>query len=156
MIYDRADWHYKGDYPSELPPENGGTHIGIFFSWLLDRHMESEQMVLEFSEVLDGIRNRQITGREFLLHVRDGQLASVDMTEQANAFAHYYYDSDIYFNDYAQALASGLPSLYHVEDNWENYTAMAAILDARFTAWSKARQRPWWRFWQPRSKVSQG
>jgi hypothetical protein len=29
MSYDRADWHYGGNYPKGLPPENGGTHIGM-------------------------------------------------------------------------------------------------------------------------------
>ena len=33
---DRADWHYGGDYPKELPIENGGTHIGMFINWIID------------------------------------------------------------------------------------------------------------------------
>lgn len=31
---DRADWHYDGQYPKGLPPENGGTHIGMFLVWV--------------------------------------------------------------------------------------------------------------------------
>jgi hypothetical protein len=27
MAYDRADWHYSGNYPPDLPPENGGRTL---------------------------------------------------------------------------------------------------------------------------------
>ena len=26
MSYDRIDWHSGGEYPDDLPPENGGIH----------------------------------------------------------------------------------------------------------------------------------
>jgi hypothetical protein len=29
MSYDKAKWHFEGDFSSELPQENGGTHIGL-------------------------------------------------------------------------------------------------------------------------------
>lgn len=146
MIYDRADWHYKGDYPDDLPPQNGGTHIGIFFAWLVNQHLESESMTIAFSSELDGIRARTLSGREFLAKLRDGELAEGDLNETANAFARSYYDSDIYFKDYAEVLAGGLPSLYHVDDTWDNYDLMAQRIDERYRAWQKQR-RPWWRFW---------
>ena len=42
MSYDRADWHYGGDYPKDMPPENGGTHIGIFLAWAIIHHLEGD------------------------------------------------------------------------------------------------------------------
>ena len=27
--YDDASWHYGGDFPDDLPEENGATHIGM-------------------------------------------------------------------------------------------------------------------------------
>jgi hypothetical protein len=146
MIYDRAEWHYQGDYPDDLPPQQGGTHIGIFFAWLVNRKLESERLAIEHSAELDAIRSRSMTGREFLASMRDGELADGDMNDDGNAFARAYYDSDTYFQDYAQTLVGELPSLYHVDDSWENYDLMAERIDARYAAWQKQR-RPWWRFW---------
>lgn len=146
MIYDRADWHYLGDYPDDLPPQNGGTHIGIFFAWLVNHKMESEQQRIEHSAELDAIRDRSISGREFIAKLRDGELADADINDEANAFARAYYDSDLFFKDYAEILVTDLPSLYHVDDTWENYDRMAERIDVRYADWQKGR-RPWWRIW---------
>jgi hypothetical protein len=43
---DRADWHYGGGdlYPKELPPENGGTHIGMYLAWIIQRGLGSAML----------------------------------------------------------------------------------------------------------------
>jgi hypothetical protein len=41
---DRADWHYGGDYPPDLPSENGGTHIGIYLAWIIHRRLGSKTL----------------------------------------------------------------------------------------------------------------
>jgi hypothetical protein len=148
MIYDRADWHYQGDYPDDLLPQNGGTHIGIFFAWLVNQRMESESLAIAYSTELDAIRVRTLTGREFVASRRDGELASSDLNEKGNTFTHDYFDSDRYFKDYADTLVGQLPSLYHVDDSWANYDLMAACIDARYAAWQQEHRSPWWRFWQ--------
>ena len=38
---DQADWHYAGDFPRELPPEAGGTHIGMYLAWIIQRDLGS-------------------------------------------------------------------------------------------------------------------
>ncbi len=146
MIYDRADWHYLGDYPDDLPPQNGGTHIGIFFTWLVNQKMQSEQQDIAHSAELEAIRARSISGREFIAKMRDGELADTDLNKEANAFAQAYYDSNLYFEDYTEVLVGDKPSLYHVDDTWENYDLMAQRITERYEAWHKKR-RAWWRFW---------
>jgi hypothetical protein len=147
MIYDRADWHYTGDYPPDLPPQNGGTHIGIFFSWLVNRGLVSEQLVQRFPQELAALRTRQLGGREFLAKLCDGQLADSELNATGNAFAREYYDSELYFKDYAETLVRQLPSLYHVDDTWASYDTMAQVIEGRFTLWLKATRRPWWKLW---------
>ncbi len=147
MIYDRADWHYQGDYPEDLPPQNGGTHIGFFFTWLLNNKLLSEQLMRACSEEFDAIRGRQLGGREFIAQQRDGQLADSDLSKTGNAFALYYYDSDLYFNDYVATLVGSRASLYHVDDTWENYDLMAAVIDERFAEWDRTVRAKWWKFW---------
>jgi hypothetical protein len=147
MIYDSIEWHYNGDYPDDLPPQNGGNHIGIFFSWLVNHRLESSQLAQQFPEQLDAIRTRRQSGREFLARLRDGQLSDGDLGEEGNAFTLFYYDSDNYFKDYAGTLVGALPSLYHVDDSWENYDRMAAVIDSHFAEWHRTVRAKWWRFW---------
>ena len=40
MSYDKADWHSGGNYPADLPSDNGGTHIGMFLAWAILRGLE--------------------------------------------------------------------------------------------------------------------
>ena len=35
MKYDDAGWHVGGDFPDDLPPEAGATHIGMFAAWCM-------------------------------------------------------------------------------------------------------------------------
>jgi hypothetical protein len=42
MAYDRADAHYGGNFPSDLPPEAGATHIGMFLAWVILNGLEGE------------------------------------------------------------------------------------------------------------------
>jgi hypothetical protein len=67
------------------------------------------------------------------------------LSEEGNAFARWYYSPEEggygpYIEDYEDTLARGLPSVYHVEDTWDNYEAIARIINQRFGEW-KRRQR---------------
>lgn len=135
MVYDRSDWHYGGDYPEELPPENGGTHIGMFLAWAINNHLEGELHKETSLSSLEAVRNREITGREFLEKECDGKFWEEDLNAEGNAFAKYYYESDRYYSDYESALAEGLPTLYHVENSWVNYDKIASIIDAQYSKW---------------------
>lgn len=35
MKYDDASWHVGGEFPKELPPQAGATHIGMFAAWCM-------------------------------------------------------------------------------------------------------------------------
>ncbi|MDH5765373.1 MAG: hypothetical protein OEZ38_05085 [Gammaproteobacteria bacterium] len=139
MSYDRAEWHYEGDYPEDLPSENGGTHIGMFLAWIIINNLEGKVHQLTSQESLEAVRNKTITGREFLVKECEDRLMKDDMNEQANAFTRFYYESDVYFSDYASTLAKGLPSLYHVEDTWENYERLEPVIMQRFIKWQVSR-----------------
>lgn len=148
MIYDRADWHYGGDYPEDLPTENGGTHIGMFLAWAINNNLEGEVHQQVSQESLKAIRNKEITGREFLKIESDERFWEDDLNEEGNAFANFYYESNKYFSDYSATLAGGLPSLYHVEDNWENYHTMETVISHRYRKWKIHQGKKWWQFWK--------
>jgi len=137
MAYDRADWHYGGDYPEGLPPENGATHIGMFLAWAIQRGLEGaihhEDVMGE--QALAAVRERRMTGREFLIKQCDEKFWEEDLSEEGNQFAQSYYATNRYFDDYEAALSSNLPTHYHVEDSWENFDKISAVLDRRYQQW---------------------
>lgn len=152
MAYDRADWHYGGNYPADLPPENGGTHIGTFLAWAIHRGLEGTLHRESSQAALAAVRRREMTGCQFLFDQCDEKFTDEDLNEEGNAFAKAYFGpaaSGAYVTDYEATLLNGLPSLYHVEDSWRNFDRIAPVIDRRYAEWKRPpAPRPWWRFWR--------
>ncbi len=139
MKYDDASWHYGGDFPDNLPGEAGATHIGMFLAWALINDMAGELHLEGARESIKKVKNQEMTGSEFLLKECDGKFTNEDLNEEGNSFAqHYFNDGDgygKYIKDYQEALSSGLPSMYHVEDSWENFSMLKPFLDKAYQEW---------------------
>ena len=43
IIYDKAKYHYEGDFPQELPMEQAFVHTGMFLSWIIDNNLFSDE-----------------------------------------------------------------------------------------------------------------
>jgi hypothetical protein len=143
MTYDSADWHYDGDFPEDLPPEAGGTHIGMFLAWVITRGLEGKKHREEPASAAAALRFRHITGREFLFTQCDERLWDKDLSDEGNAFAMAYYEAEGYggyLSDYEEMLGEGLPSLYHVENSWENFDKLAPRIDQRYQEWKRGRR----------------
>jgi hypothetical protein len=134
---DRADWHYGGNFPAGLPAENGGTHIGMYLAWIVERGLASPRLLKEAGPSLQLLRERKITGRSLLLSELDEKFFDALLAPAGRDFTRDYYETDVYFADYDGALATGLPTTYHVEDSWENYDRIAAVIDERFAQWQR-------------------
>ena len=137
MAYDSAKWHPEGKYPKDFPLENSGTHIGMFLAWVIMNGFEGVELKEDNPDAIPAVRARKMTGREFLFRNCDSKLSDVDLNEEANAFAKYYYSSPEfrYLDDYHQTLAENLPSNYHVDDSWENFDRVAKVITQRFNEW---------------------
>lgn len=61
MAYDKMDWHYGGNFPEDLPPENGGTHIGMFLAWAIIQGLSGELHDEESPQALVAVRERHMT-----------------------------------------------------------------------------------------------
>lgn len=148
MTYDRADWHYGGNYPEGLPDENGGTHIGMFLAWAILNGQAGALLKEHSPQYLDALRARRITGREVLFEACDGKFWSDDLSEEGNAFAQVYYAVK-YLDDYSATLGDSHPTLYHIENSWENYDRIAPVITRRFELWKKSGsiEKPWWKVW---------
>jgi hypothetical protein len=143
MAYDKAEWHSGGEYPEDLPPENGGTHMGMFLAWAIHRGLEGELHREDAPDAIEAVRQRRMTGREFLFQQCDGRLTDDDFSDDGNAFARAYYDSEDeewgYMPDYATLFDGQGATLYHVADSWENFDRLAPIIDRRLAEYRARR-----------------
>jgi hypothetical protein len=139
MPIDRMDWHYHGDFPDSLPLENGGTHIGLYLTWIIDNNLVSEMHLNENSESIALVKRREKTGRDFLVTVCDQKFLEDDLNEEGLEFTRYYYsdgnDMKQYIIDYLNVLAGDLESVYHVDNTWNNFERISKVIDGRYKEW---------------------
>ncbi|BDD05117.1 DUF7832 domain-containing protein [Aureibacter tunicatorum] len=135
-IYDNAKNHFLGNFPEHLPIEQAYVHIGIYLGWVIDSKLYSDF----FSEEAETEIYR-FSRREFpctiLSEIWDGYLGFELFNEVGNLFTNYYYGGGLYHRDYRENLANILPSIYHVEDTWDNYEKMSKIINTRFEDWKR-------------------
>ncbi len=138
-VYDKAKWHYEGDFPEDLEDYQGYVHTGMFLGWLIDQDLVSNQFKKEHPEEVEMFKLRRVTGTQVYQHCLDGVLMLEDLNEIGNRFGIYYFNMDngAYLMDYENVLGPGLPSLYHVQDTWENYHKLKEMLDSKFEDWQK-------------------
>lgn len=131
--YDKAKYHFDGDFPKDLPLAQAYVHTGLFLGWLIDHNLCSDFFVQEAKEDIEQFKKRQLTGPQIYEHW-DGCLISEMLSEQGNRFAAAYFDFEHgqFLADYEKLFCSQLPSLYHVKDTWENYDKLAALIDQRY------------------------
>ena len=138
MIYDKIDWHSGNNFPKELPYENGGIHIGMFISWIINNDLVGLLHIENSKESIIRVKNRLMTGKEFLIKECDGKLWSEDLNKEGNSFSNFYYATEKgygqYIDDYS-VVFNDYETLYNVEDNWENYNKIEHIISKRFREW---------------------
>jgi hypothetical protein len=136
MKYDDASWHYGGDYPKGLPPENGATHIGMFLAWIIEHGLEGELQREEAAKELAAVRKRKMTGAQFLLAVCDEKLTDDDLSDEGNRFTAAYFAKK-YIDDYSRVFGDEVESLYELADTWANYDRLRPLIDQRYEAFKK-------------------
>lgn len=135
-VYDKAKWHFGGNFPEDLDIFQGYVHTGMFVGWLIDNDLMSEEYMQDcvFTEQF---KKRELTGPQLFEKCGDGVLMLEDISHLGNQFALEYFNFDIgqYLNDYEITLGQNLPSLYYVKDSWENYNKIKQVIDKRFEEW---------------------
>ena len=141
MKFDDALWHYGGDFPEDLDPSAGATHIAMFLAWAAFRDLLGRIHTDLSSGELEQLRSRSITPTQWFMHNCDGKFLDEDLNEEGNFFAKSYYDASEaeesaspYLRDYEQTLPN-TASLYEVPDNWETFDKLTPIIDQRFVQW---------------------
>ena len=140
VVFDKAKWHYQGEFPEDLDDGQAFVHAGLFLGWVIEAGLYSEEFADDFEEEIEQFKARKLTGPG-VYRVADGVFASDMLGEEGVAFARAYYDREDggYLDDFESLLAGGLPTMYHVRDTWENYDRLKATIDERFAAWRGGR-----------------
>ena len=42
QVYDKAEYHYDGEFPADLPIEQAFVHTGMFLGWIVYHHLYSD------------------------------------------------------------------------------------------------------------------
>ncbi|WP_300481581.1 hypothetical protein [Shewanella sp.] len=138
MKYDDASWHYGGDFPEGLKIEAGATHIGMFVVWCLLNNLAGDLHIVEFSDDLEKLKNREETPGQWFIRNCDEKFTDEDLSPIGNKFAEYFYASDDapYLDIYEHTVGQHVSHLYAVPDNWETYDKLAPEISRAFNQWS--------------------
>jgi hypothetical protein len=136
---DDASWHSGAkDFPKALPPEAGSTHIGMFVTWMVINDLVSNEFKADWPDEIRRLMAKQITPGQFVWQYMDGQLSSVDLSEQGQRFAEAYYHPEIgdsYLKSYEATIKGDLPSEYLLPDTWQTFAKVSVVIDAAYQSW---------------------
>jgi hypothetical protein len=155
MKYDDASWHYGGEFPKDLPPEAGATHIALFLAWAASANLLGELHSDENPALLAKLRNRSVTPVTWFVAACDEKFTDEDLNAEGNAFAAGYYadrgtqraPSPVYLSDYS-AIFAETDHIYKVPDDWKSYDRLKPLLDKRFADWKSPKPRGWRRIFK--------
>jgi hypothetical protein len=148
-VYDKAKWHWGAkNAPTDIPQENGGTHIAFFLRWCIEKDFYSEEMEEDFSNEIASVKSndgKTDCRRLFVLDM-DGVLSTDELSTEGNQFAMAYYTSSEtefakaygeYLNDYGKFVKRILDdsdnAYYYVENSEANYQKVKKIIDKRYS-----------------------
>ena len=143
--YDRIDWHSGGDFPENLPAENGGTHIGMYLTWIIENDLYGDMHREDSKDAIQKVLKREWTGRDFLINECDEKFWDGDLNEEGNEFTKFYYDTQneigvsYFLEDYAVLFGDTVESIYEVENTWDNYDKLKALIDNRYKQWASGK-----------------
>ncbi len=129
MKYDDASWHYGGDFPTDQPKENGGTHIALFLKWCFIKGWSGSLHIEEEPEAVVAVINGDLSATEFFFKYCDGKFTDEDLNEEGCLFAEKYYGDDgIYFLDYAEVFGD---QMFVASDEQHDFRRFSEMLDDR-------------------------
>lgn len=143
VVYDKAKYHYNGDWPDGLDMRQAFVHTGLYLGWLVLRGMvrESEFDGPDGIAAREAFLSRATTGPRLFEEWFDGVLVDTSLTPEGNRFSEDYFDFERgrYLTDYEALLCGGLRSLYEVQDTWANFDLLVQRIDERLAQWRAKR-----------------
>ena len=151
VTYDKAKWHWGAKTaPTDIPQENGATHIAFFFRWCMERKLYSKDFSADFVRMDDSFDYRGFFFRDM-----DGVLDSDALNAAGKAFAKAYYTTDRtkfakthgwYLQDYDDFVAHKFGekdfnnAYFYIENSPQNYAEVKQIIDRRYEEFLEAKK----------------
>jgi len=144
-VYDKAKWHFGGDYPDELSQVYAYVHSGFYLTWLVENDLISDFIKIDYHNEYQATLNRSISPIR-LYEFADGALVSDMLSEEGNVFSIRYYENR-FFSDFIDVISDHFPSddVYGIEPNWKNYDRIKKRLNKQY---AKFQGRGSWKFWK--------
>jgi hypothetical protein len=149
VSYDKAKWHYGAENaPTDIPLENGATHIAFFLRWCIEKDFLSNWLQENYQAAVAYIKDKQLDYRQFFMDDMDGCLTSEELNDDGAAFANVYYDNkgdDSYLADYNQIIADAFGeknhdnAYFYFENTEENYAIVKKVIDKRYEEFVQSR-----------------
>ena len=141
IVFDKAKWHFSGDFPKELKPYQAYIHTGFYIGWLIQKGFISDELKNESEKEINLFLEKKISSVEFYEDQLDGVFLSEDVNEIGLKFTRDYFDFNTgeYLKDYEEVLGANMPTLYHVKDTWENFNTISSLITNRYENWTKNR-----------------
>ena len=142
MTYDDASWHAEGDFPDDLPPEAGATHMAMFVAWCMLNGLAGSLHKGDWQAELEQLESRRMTPGSWFLMTCDGKFTEKELSEDGNTFAVAYYgndqgpltDPETFLHDYV-TIFDEFEEIYRVPDSWASYDRLAPVIARRFAQW---------------------
>ena len=147
VTYDKAKWHWGAETaPTDIPQENGATHIAFFFHWCMERKLYSKDFAVDFADDIARMDD-SFDYRQYFFDAMDGVLSSDELNTVGKAFAKAYYTTDStkfakthgwYLQDYADFVSDKLGekdfnnAYFYIENSPQNYAEVKQIIDRRY------------------------
>lgn len=133
IVFDKAKWHYGGDFPTFLPFSQAYIHTGFYLGWLIKRNLLCKDLQISLREKIKIFLNQNLSPITIFQEEFDGVLTSEEMTLLGYKFSICYYENGDYVDDYERTFETQIKnSLYEVQDNWENFNKICGIINAKF------------------------
>lgn len=140
FVYDKAKYHYQSEFPNDISSDQAFVHTGMFLGWIIDNNLFSKEFEEETQIEINKFKQRDISGTHIYM-CWDGVLTDDMLNDEGNKFAKSYFDfgTGLYLKDYEETFPN-LETLYHVNDNWENYFKIKAVIDKRYLECKKNKE----------------
>jgi len=140
MIYDALDKHLA----AAGSIERAAVPMGMYLAWCANLQLVSSRLAQDAEQLLLRVRFREVTGSELLVAGCAGELHSRWLSEAGRRFTDQYYPN--YLADFAVVFGA---DIYAVQDDWDHYDRIAAVLTKRYMHGvdESGRSGKWWKFW---------
>lgn len=156
--HDKVEWHYKSAFEnycrthgveeeslseeeSDLIADFAGTHIGLFWMWIVLHHFEGEiHRDPEDQNAIRMLESGKITGNDFIRTYCDNQICEENISDEILDFVRTSYDRYLHeYEKWVEHNRNGL--LYQLPCTWELYSEIEPMINRIYENYKKGKSR---------------